>query len=52
MELPAQYFPDIPEDQRVLDNCILEPSPSGGNRLNATIEGQPPNWRYAFTVVY
>ncbi len=52
VELPSEYFPNIPASDRVLDNCILEPSPSDAQRLNATIEGQPPNWQYAFTVIY
>lgn len=52
VELPAAYFPNIPSSDRVLDNCILEPSPGDAQRLNATIEGQPPNWQYAFTVIY
>lgn len=52
VELPAQYFPNIPLEDRVLDNCILEPTQGSPNQLNATIEGQPPNWQYAFTIVY
>lgn len=52
VELPAEYFPTVPPGDRVLDNCILEPSPGDAQRLNATIEGQPPNWQYAFTVLY
>ena len=52
VELPAEYFPNIPAGDRVLDNCILEPSPGNAQQLNATIEGQPPNWQYAFTVLY
>ena len=52
VELPAQYFPNIPPEDRVLDNCILEPSQGNPQQLNATIEGQPPNWQYAFTIVY
>ncbi len=52
VELPAQYFPNIPKEDRVLDNCILEPNASNPQQLNATIEGQPPNWQYAFTIVY
>lgn len=52
VELPSDYFPNIPIRDRVLDNCILEPSPVDPQRLNATIEGQPPNWQYAFTVIF
>lgn len=52
VELPSEYFPNIPASDRVLDNCILEPSKSDPQRLNATIEGQPPNWQYTFTVIF
>lgn len=52
VELPEQYFPNIPQRDRVLDNCILEPADNNSQQLMATIEGQPPNWQYAFTVVY
>lgn len=52
VELPAEYFPGIPQADRVLDNCIVEPAEAGSQRLRATIEGQPPNWLYAFTLVY
>ncbi len=52
VELPSQYFPNIPAGDRVLDNCILEPSPTDPQRLNATIEGQPPNWQYAFVAIF
>lgn len=52
VELPARYFPNIPDADRVLDNCIIEPNVSNPQQLNATIEGQPPNWQYAFTIIY
>lgn len=52
VELPQDYFPGIPQEDRVLDNCILEPVELGSQQLKATIEGQPPNWLYAFTVIY
>ncbi len=52
VELPEEYFGGIPREDRVLENCILEADPASPNRLLATIEGQPPNWRYQFVVVY
>jgi len=52
VELPEEYFPGIPQEDRVLDNCIVEPAEVGSQRLMATVEGQPPNWLYAFTIVY
>lgn len=52
VELPLELFPNAPERVRVLDNCILEPNGTNPQQLNATIEGQPPNWQYAFTIVY
>ena len=42
----------VPEDEAVLDNCLLETFQGDPNRLVATIEGQPSGWLYQFVVVY
>jgi hypothetical protein len=53
----VQLPPDIggvpvPDDEAVLDNCLLETYQGDPNRLVATIEGQPAGWLYQFVVVY
>jgi hypothetical protein len=48
VELPLRVDPQ----REVLSNCILEGSPTGSNRLMATLEGETPGWLYQFVVVY
>ncbi|HEU4631697.1 MAG TPA: hypothetical protein VFS08_18255 [Gemmatimonadaceae bacterium] len=49
VQLPSGVVPD---DEAVLDNCLLETYQGDPNRLVATIEGQPSGWLYQFVVVY
>lgn len=42
----------VPDDESVLDNCLLETYQGDPNRLVATIEGQPSGWLYEFVIVY
>ena len=42
----------VPDDEAVLDNCLIETYQGDPNRLVATIEGQPAGWLYQFVVVY